>query len=199
MAFTAKIRLYFRHTHTQVIIESHQSQLQNVIAAPYLVQNALAGVAEFLDTKSAGRLRNILQISNDPNVANNFHSFFGALSNDHALKMVNAEYVSVGYHIQAAYQQRMTQQYSQVIMPNINFSTNDTSLNIDAYVAGQTNRQITTVVLPGDLNEQKDFVIVTVASFAGNFQKPFSPFLTKRGSFNMQKWNPIVMPTLHWA
>lgn len=153
-------------------------------------------MAEFLDAKSAGHLLNVLQISNDANVANNFHSLFGALSSDHALKMVNAEYFSVGYQIQSAYQQRMTQQYSQVIMTNIDFSNNDTGLNIDAYVARQTNQEIATIVLPNDLNSQKDFVIVTVASFAGTLHRPFSPYLTKRGPFNMQKWNPIVMRIL---
>lgn len=143
--------------------------------------------------KSKAQLLQTLQITNVDNIGENFHNFYTNFSNGHSLKTVNAQYCSIGYRIQPAYQQQMTAQFSQNIFANIDFTKeNVTGQMIDKYVGQQTAGEIVTVVLPSDLDADTDLAVVTVVSFEGNLLKPFSPFLTKREVFNVQIWNPVV-------
>lgn len=148
----------------------------SIVISPLFLQSALALLFLGADGKTAGVMRNRLDLSGVPRsvVAKKIQSLLQPYANSSILKLANGIFVNDEYKLKSSFQSVASEQFESSVQ-SVNFQNSHTAADlVNNWASTATNGKINRVIKSTSIDNSTSLLLANAALFHGFWQHEFS-------------------------
>ncbi|KAH8406649.1 hypothetical protein KR222_001566, partial [Zaprionus bogoriensis] len=197
-AFASGLDAFSRNLYKHLISLNPNT---DIICSPFSIQTC-AGMLRMGAEEGSETARELdtglsFSFSGVSEIANAFNSVLTAYQQCSMLKIANKMYIMKDFQAAQAFEEILTQKFLSQAQ-SIDFSSSEKAANeINAWVESQTNKLITNIVSPFDLNADSRLVVINAIHFKGEWSIKFDVRGTHKADFFQQDGKKVQVSMMY--